>query len=395
VAGPPPQADSLENQRNYVYETRFGDLNGDNLIDVYVNRTAGGQPGNGSLERFIMVQTVGGKFTTLVPTSAQTTTASGWVSQSINKGLDDINFDGYADLVLQLSNKIPGALDQIVYAPAQGSGSAAKGIKAVDPEFRKFIKDLTRWIKKPRYFQNGAPQIQVPIFNYVQQCVSYCDYSHTNVQTCFMVPIVVGWTQGYDYSGFSQPALSFGQIVNQAGRGTLSPESAGQLKQILEAALGVSILAADDCGCGYPDWTWPDAERNEWLARLLHMLLEISFRLPYVEDEPSRTFYHYTPRINAELISSSGTLISNKPPYLVYMTNEVIPSRMLAFNRLALDFVPDVGFILDTDVMGPPEPIYAGIVQRGDQGQQGGAEEYVKASPVPVGSPPRIFNLGP
>ena len=36
---PPPSADSLSNQRAYVYETRRGDLNGDGRLDLFVNLT--------------------------------------------------------------------------------------------------------------------------------------------------------------------------------------------------------------------------------------------------------------------------------------------------------------------------------------------------------------------
>ena len=61
---------------------------------------------------------------------------------------------------------------------------------------------------------------------------------------------------------------------------------------------------------------------------------------------------------------------------------------------LALPTAPTNAFILMSKEMGPPMPVYVGIVQP-RYGQPGGGQEWTKLSPVPIGLQPRVIMLGP
>ena len=52
--GPIPVADNIEDQLGYSFETRKGDINGDGLDDIFLDRVSGGEAGNGSLDAVIV-----------------------------------------------------------------------------------------------------------------------------------------------------------------------------------------------------------------------------------------------------------------------------------------------------------------------------------------------------
>jgi hypothetical protein len=110
-------------------------------------------------------------------------------------------------------------------------------------------------------------------------------------------------------------------------------------------------------------------------------------------DETRYIYYHYTPDVYFSSILAEGQIRSFDGTGLVYMTNEMIPDRYVAANRLSLRLTPDKAFILDTRSMPPPLPVYAGLVPpEPERGQTGGAEQFVKGAPVPI-APARWFQL--
>ncbi len=394
--GPVVPADSLANQRNYQYETRRGDLNGDGRFDLFVNRTSGGQTGNGSIGKFILQQLSNGSFSVIDPSASQSATASSWQTVNVSTALEDINYDGFADMVLgKLHAVIPGAVDQVVYAPAQSSVNAPKGSKAVDVPFRKFLGDLTKWIAQPRYFENTAPIVQIPVYGYGIQCDWYYDPEFGYYEDCYWTVIFLGYASAYDFGGFSQPAVQFKRTFDEVGPNPLGSTRAGVIKQILDTALGVPTglglsVPADDV-----IWIpWPDTrgDTSPWLARFLFRLNLILIVAQLPGDTPNFTYYHYTSDAGVSGILSSGAILSSTG--LVFMTQDMYGSAQQALTLLALPTTPTSAFILMSKEMGPPLPTFVGIVQP-RYGQPGGGREWTKPAPVPIGLPPRVIRLAP
>jgi hypothetical protein len=394
--GPVVPADTLTNQRNYQYETRRGDLNGDGRLDLFVNRVSGGQAGNGSIGKFILQQLSNGSFSVIDPSASQSSIAGGWQTVNVSTALEDINYDGFADIVLgKLYEVIPGAVDQVVYAPAQSSVNAPKGSKAVDASFRKFLGDLTKWIAQPRYFENTAPIVQVPVYGYGVQCDWYWDPEYGYYEDCYWTVVVLGYALAYDFSGYSQPAVQFKRTFDEVGSSPLGSARAGIIKQILDAALGVPTGLGISVPVDDVIWLpWPDAngDRSPWLARFLFRLNIITLTAQLSGDTPNFTFFHHTPATAA--ILNSGQ-INNSQDGFVYMTKTLYASAQQARNLLALSTLPTHAFILMSREMGPPMPIFRGVVPPGTNGQSGGGLEWVRPGPIPVGANPRVIVLGP
>jgi hypothetical protein len=393
---PPPQVDTLTNQRTYTYETRRGDINGDGQLDLYVNRTSGGQAGNGALGNFILQRLANGTFSVINPNAAQAATASTWGAVSVSTTLEDINYDGFADMVLgKLYEVIPGSIDQVVYASAQTYVNAPKGVKAVDATFRKFLGDLTKWIAQPKYFENTAPVVQVPVYAYGVQCDWYYDYEYGWYEYCYPVVIYYGYYLAYDFSGFSQPAVQFKRTFDEVGEGPLGDTRAGVIKQILDGALGVPTGLGITVPVDDVIWIpWPDTrgDRSPWLGRFLFRLNLILTIAQLSGDTPNFTYYHYTTAEGTAGILLSGSILSSTG--LVYMTQTLYGSGQQALMLLALPTTPTNAFILMSKEMGPPMPVYVGVVQP-RYGQPGGGQEWTKLAPVPIGLTPRVIRLAP
>lgn len=244
VNGPIPEVDTLTEQLDYTYESRRGDINADGRTDIFVNRTSGGQSGNGALETFILRQLANGSFQVAVPTAGQIATASNWPAAAVELVLDDLNLDGFADIVVrELSNVIAGAVDQIIYASGQILNPTPQGLKAIDQQFKKFLDDARNWTSNPNYFEENAPIIAVPVYVYVPYCYWYFDYYYY----CIYVPVLVGYNYYYDFSGYNQNALAFRDQFETVGD-LIDPElilgsaKAVLVESILTEVFGSTIL---------------------------------------------------------------------------------------------------------------------------------------------------------
>lgn len=89
-------------------------------------------------------------------------TVNGWQTAAIEVVLSDVNLDGATDAILRnvdaAITAISGVHDQILYA--NGNGSAATAITAIDDEFQSFFNDVYSWMLNPDYFEeNSTPLI--------------------------------------------------------------------------------------------------------------------------------------------------------------------------------------------------------------------------------------------
>ena len=156
-----PARDNILTQLEYSYEVRRGDFNGDNRIDLFIKRIAGGTPFNGTIEELFLRQdpVYLGNFSTVVPTPDQAAVASSWtLAPTIETRLHDIDVDGYVDLTLvNLASVVPGAVDQIVYSPGQVGAAAPGGMKPIDNRIVRFVGDAMDYMADPDYFITNVP----------------------------------------------------------------------------------------------------------------------------------------------------------------------------------------------------------------------------------------------
>ena len=73
-------------------------------MDIFVKRTFGGEAKNGVIDSVILQQTSTGSFTSIVPSSTQATSASGWPKAAIQVILGDFNIDVFLDFLLNKVN---------------------------------------------------------------------------------------------------------------------------------------------------------------------------------------------------------------------------------------------------------------------------------------------------
>ena len=169
--------DPVSAQLADTYEVRSGHLDDDSLKDLYVRRTSS-TAGGGLFEDVILQQAAGGEFTLVAapPGSAHATKASTeWaVTEAVGVVLNDINLDGFADVLLRgLNSVVAGAPDRILYAPGR-RGGPTEIQKAVDDELKDFLTEVQAWAQNPNFFNEKLTTETV--------------YSHESTTACFEIP---------------------------------------------------------------------------------------------------------------------------------------------------------------------------------------------------------------
>jgi len=245
TGGPPATQDRIENQGQYVYATRAGDINADGRTDLFVTRVSGGQPNNGTLEHVILRQLADKTFAADVPSSGQYATASAWPAANVSLSLEDVNLDGFIDVRLDgVGSIISGALDQIVVSSGLTQVLAPQRVIPRTAKFNKFHNDAGKWIENPNYFIQNSPIINIPVYTWIYICYGYYDYYNQ----CGYVQVLVGYQQVHDLSAFDSDAvllsLSFNQTANGSLLPTINPGStdAGRIDQVFRTIYGIPLM---------------------------------------------------------------------------------------------------------------------------------------------------------
>ena len=244
---PPPTQDLVSNQVRYTYAVRIGDINADGRQDVFVNRTSGGVPLNGTLGSVILQQQADKSFAPMVPTSGQTSTASNWPLSNTPIQVDDLNFDGYVDIQLpNLGSVISGVFGQIVFSSGQVNVAAPQKVTAINAKVTKFLNDSKLWINQPHYFTNNASIILVPV--YVEEV--YCDwvwYGDYQYYECWSQWVFIGYQPYYDFSPWDIDAIRMRYSLNPNTSGETTPivvpgsTGAGDINRWFRTVFGVDL----------------------------------------------------------------------------------------------------------------------------------------------------------
>lgn len=237
--GPIPESDTVSTQMDYTYQVRQGDINFDGRQDLFIDRTGGGTSGNGTLETIILQRLANGTFTTIIPSAAQSNTASNWPIAAVDLLLRDFDLDGFVDIVV---DKIAGAAGQIILSSGQILNNAPKGIVPMDAKFEQFMMEASQWISNPNYYEENVPYVTVTYY----QWVPYCYWTWDGYYCTW---ILVYWTVTQaDYSVFDPDALELRDVFTEILDGLLNPEiipgspEAVIFGQIFERVFGFPIL---------------------------------------------------------------------------------------------------------------------------------------------------------
>jgi hypothetical protein len=239
-----PTVDPLLTQRSYQYQARVGDIDYDGRKDLLVQRVAGGTAGNGVLDQLLVRQTsTPGQYALVPPTAAQAAVASAWPVSSARVAVEDINVDGFVDVVLKgvaSALNVPGARDLIVYSPGQIGSSTPKGMRLVDDDLVRFVGNTLDYMVDRQFFETHVSWTYV----YLEYYWSTCGGGPTISGDPFFVSdpgciAVYQVTYGYypDYSQFAGAAVSVASTADKVADGQLSA-SAG-IDEIDRAAEGV------------------------------------------------------------------------------------------------------------------------------------------------------------
>ena len=245
-SGPPIEVDGIWDQKDYIYQVRKGDINGDGKLDLFVNRTSGGNANNGVLNTTILQQQSDKTFLAITATPAQLSTAGSWATATIEVVLSDFNMDGYVDLILKgISNHIAGANNQMVFSKGQLFSGQASSVRDIDDDFVKTFSSITHWLGDSNYFENNI--ITVTGYTYVLTYGCQYNWSYGEYICGFYYVLVPYTVTGYDSSLISQDALDLRDAledVTQAGEFVLDALSnpAKAVADILEGILGETIL---------------------------------------------------------------------------------------------------------------------------------------------------------
>jgi len=237
--GPIPEPETVSTQLDYTYQVRQGDINFDGRQDLFIDRTSGGTSGNGTLETIILQRLADSTFTTIIPSVAQSATASSWPVAAVDLLLRDFDLDGFVDIVV---DKIAGAAGQIVLSSGQILNNAPKGIVPMDAKFEQFMMEASQWISNPNYYEENVAYVTVTYYQWVPYCYWYWDGYYCSWY-------LVYWTVNQpDYSVFDPDALDLRNVFTEILDGLLNPEiilgspEAVIFGEIFERVFGSTIL---------------------------------------------------------------------------------------------------------------------------------------------------------
>ena len=245
-SGPPIEVDGIWDQKDYIYQVRKGDVNGDGKQDLFVNRISGGNSNNGVLNKTILQQQADKTFSVLTATPAQLNAAASWATASVEVVLSDFNMDGYVDLILKgIDNHITGANNQMVFSKGQLFSGQASSVRDIDEDFFKTFSSIAHWLGDSNYFEDNI--ITVTGHTYVLTYGCGFDWFYGEYVCGFYYVLVPYTVTGYDASLISQDALDLRDAMEpvlSVGEITSGSTIAIELAEIFENIIG-DVLMAD------------------------------------------------------------------------------------------------------------------------------------------------------
>jgi hypothetical protein len=237
-AGTPPVLDTQDQQEQYQFETRVGDINYDGRKDIYVRRLSG-NANNGVLSQTILVQNSNRTFKIHNASSSQLTKAKSWSKVNIETALGDFNLDGYVDVFLKgVSGAVNDAKDQLVFSSGIQYNGTAQAVTTIDDNFKKTFSSVANWIVDEDYFKDNM----ITRYRFVLYPAAYYN-RRTDRWEWYLVPGRKKYKE-YDPNVITQDAVKMkNELFDIFKKGVdKSPyESINKLANFLSDSLGVEV----------------------------------------------------------------------------------------------------------------------------------------------------------
>jgi hypothetical protein len=246
----------IREQMAYRYAVTQGDSNGDGRLDLYLHRTKGGAPRDGTIDRLVLRQSNdGSSFVPEVPSDAVASFAAGWPQASVDAIVGDVNVDGYVDVTLsRMSAVAGGADDQIVFASGEPGVAEPLAVRAFDDGLGEFTSNMLDYFADQRFFSDNAPRY----FYRITFWYAYCDPRFESSTELLYWDYYWDYFAGYhsgcyidyfsiqgifqDFSMFSDEAVMFWVNDQDARNGYIDEEEAlDGVEVAIEGLLGTAI----------------------------------------------------------------------------------------------------------------------------------------------------------
>jgi len=245
-----PQPDSRFEQAFDQYQARTGDINGDGLVDLYIERLTPSIQVDGTVQSTILMQNTNGNFNPLVPSASQTNIAKNFpISESIEIGRGDLNADGFLDISLSNldSDLGTGMGTHMLFAPGVIGNSAPLGVTRITPSLARLMVDIAGALIDPAYVGNNFSVTGRPVIGFEFSP----SIGNDGFGPGFLSIKIVGFTLDVDLSIDSTAIAVSSLLRNLRINGTYSEQDVSVLSGILQARFGVPFFGFNGPGGSY------------------------------------------------------------------------------------------------------------------------------------------------
>jgi len=331
--------DSLEDQGQYKFEIRTGDINLDGRKDIHIRRISG-NANNGVISETLLQQRPDSTFKVSPATTSQLATAGSWRKANIKAVLYDFNLDGFIDLFLQgVGGTITGAKDQMVFSSGAQYNGIAQNVTNINANFIKTFASVANWIVDKNYFRKN-----IQFRSKVRYAWRYfCSRGECRYR---LVPQLIRYYY-FDPQKISTDGVLFARGLSYCMTNSELVAGSNQAKAInsvLQRVLGTRVMNGVLVDSGgslpYEDVHPSNARFLRVLAKLFKIVELLTISGNAFDVQPM--INHYTDIDGYKGIRTAGYVQKTKDGY-AYFTPDIYGSGKKAKSRLAMAVKP-IGF---------------------------------------------------
>ena len=337
--------DSLEDQGQYKFEIRTGDINLDGRKDIHIRRISG-NANNGVISETLLQQRPDSTFKVSPATTSQLATAGSWRKANIKAILYDFNLDGFIDLFLQgVGGTITGAKDQMVFSSGAQYNGIAQNVTNINANFIKTFASVANWIVDKNYFRKN-----IQFRSKVRYAWRYfCSRGECRYR---LVPQLIRYYY-FDPQKISTDGVLFARGLSYCMTNSELVAGSNQAKAInsvLQRVLGTRVMNGVLVDSGgslpYEDVHPSNARFLRVLAKLFKIVELLTISGNAFDVQPM--INHYTDSDGYKGIPKDGYVQKSEDGY-AYFTPDIYGSGKKAKSRLALRDKPIGFFIFNMD----------------------------------------------
>ena len=337
--------DSLEDQGQYKFEIRTGDINLDGRKDIHIRRISG-NANNGVISETLLQQRPDSTFKVSPATTSQLATAGSWRKANIKAILYDFNLDGFIDLFLQgVGKKITGAKDQMVFSSGAQYNGIAQNVTNINANFIKTFASVANWIVDKNYFRKNI--LSRSKIRYAWRY--FCSWGECRY---VLVPQLITYYY-FDPQKISADGVLFARGLSYCMTNSelvAGSNEAKAINSVLQRVLGTrvmnGVLVESGGSLPYEDVHPSNARFLRVLAKLFKIVEVLTTSGNALDVQPM--INHYTDIDGYTGILKDEFVKAGEDGY-AYFTPDIYPSGKKAKSRLALRKKPIGYFIFNMD----------------------------------------------